>query len=45
MKTLIKTTLTFAFLFTPAFYVIAPALVICLASDFAGLVLKGIRNA
>jgi hypothetical protein len=33
MKSLIKTALVLAFLFTPAFYVIAPALVVCLAMD------------
>jgi hypothetical protein len=34
MKSLIKTTLTLAALFTPAVYVILPAIAVCLVTDF-----------
>jgi hypothetical protein len=40
MKTLLKTTLTLAALFTPAAYVILPAVAICLATDLAGFVVR-----
>jgi hypothetical protein len=40
MKSLIKTTLALAVLFTPAAYVILPAVAVCLVTDFVAWTIR-----